>query len=163
MSKPKRSVFKPGGVDFVAPRLGVIGVVRETELAARLGLPQVRLRGLRKSLREPGLDWFHEGVGKNCRVVWTDSGLKQIEKALNVTVSRAVPEGEEMVVVRSGFRNPRIIQCRRSCGLIVNVRVKDSANYRPVTHNGKPMQVRAQPTGEGWVVLGRSPRFPGRW
>jgi hypothetical protein len=149
--------------DQVPPKAGVVGVILELELAEKLGLNQNRLRKVRKALTVPGVDWYHEGHGRFCRVIWTDSGLSKVQDALGVVISKVVPVGEEMIVVRSGYVNKRVILCRRSNGQEVIVQVKDSSNYRSFLTNGKPMQVRARWTGEVWVAEGRPPRQVGRW
>ena len=155
------------GLDRVPAEPGVIGVIFEVDLARQTGISQKTLRTIRAKLPSPGRDWYHDGIGNFCRVKWTDSGLVHLRPYLDelsmARLNLTAPEIESMLIVRSGFANPRIIQCRRSCGQIVNVRVKDSQNYTPFDHKGKPMQVRARPTGDGWVVEGRAPRWRGRY
>jgi len=142
------------------PKADKIGVLKEVDLAAKVGLPQKKFRDFRKLSLEPS-DWFHEGVGRFKRVWWCDSGLQKIEQQLGIQVSRVVPMGETMEVVKANFFNKRVIQCKRANGEVVIVRVRDSKNFAPRKFNGQPMQIRAKRDGGGWAVEGNGPRRKG--
>lgn len=76
-----------------------------------------------------------------------------------VSHPRAYPDG-----VRH-FPNPRVILARRTNGDVVSVRVAASRHFTPRLTNGDPMVLRARRSGwpPFWSLVGRLPRWPGRW
>lgn len=65
------------------------------------------------------------------------------------------------------FANPHLIRCRRASQEEVLVRVMDSGKYQPTLADKptEPMTVRARksPGGNWWELIGREPRWRGRW
>lgn len=64
------------------------------------------------------------------------------------------------------FANPNIIKARRDNGEVVCVRVMDSGKYQPTLWNSKePMTIKAKksPGGNWWELIGREPRWRGRF
>ena len=67
------------------------------------------------------------------------------------------PIVEQMQVVRWNIPNRHLIQCARAGGECVFVRVTSNQHFR------ERMSIRAQLDSDGWTLVGRCPRFPGRW
>lgn len=150
----------------VSPAPGVVGHVKEADLAKRLGTNKQWIRKFRNEKLDEGTEWFHEGRGAKTRVWWTMAALGKIEKTLGIkglTVEKA--QAEELTVLRSGFTNKRVIECQRKSGEVVIVKVKDSANYTRQLTTGQPMVVMAMKDSDGpcYHVVGRAPRWKGRW
>jgi hypothetical protein len=63
------------------------------------------------------------------------------------------------------FPNRQVVKGLRASGEVVNVRVPDSRNFTKVQRDGTLMTLEARYTGEprGWHLVGRCPRWPGRW
>lgn len=63
------------------------------------------------------------------------------------------------------FPNPNVIRARRPNGEVVYVRVSSSAHFVPKTADGTPMTLTARLDGEPaiWCLVGRCPRWVGRW
>ena len=85
----------------------------------------------------------------------------------------ASPDGIEELAVASSpsangrhFANPNLIRCKRANAELVLVRVMDSAKYQPTLWNSaEPMMVKAKksPAGNWWELIGREPRWRGRF
>jgi hypothetical protein len=142
------------------PKADKIGVMKEVDLAQKIGLNQKVLRKFRLEQLDP-LDWYHEGKGNKCRVWWTECALAKAEIILKINIGRVVPDGEVMEVVKANFVNKRIIQCRRPNNELVYVRVRDAKKYNPRLFSGQPMVVTAKRNGDGWSVEGNGPRRRG--
>lgn len=146
----------------------------EDDIRLRLGCSRGALRELRKSAEFPqGAFW--EVVGKEVR--WSVLGAaKALELLGGVQIADAkenAPSGqpalpgepvvERVTLVRGGFPNPRVVLARRENGAEVYVRVPDSRNFVPRMRDGSPMTFQAREDGGQWVLVGRAPRWPGRW
>lgn len=146
----------------------------ETELRERLGCPRSALRELRKNAAFPQ-GQFWEVVGHEVR--WSVLGAaKALETLGGVTgadasknapseapAHAAGPSLERLAVVRANFPNPRVVLARRENGAEVYVRVPDNRNFVPRMRDGSPMTFQAQESAGQWVLVGRAPRWPGRW
>ena len=133
-------------------------------MAEEIGVARKVLVDLRKAVMEPGKDWGKDG----CCIVLTSSGIRRVQEALDIKVElcsrvEAEDKTEEMDVIKSGMINRKVVQCRRDNGEEVIVRVKDSKNFRRVMSNGRTMRLKARLTKDGWFMVGRCPRYPGRW
>lgn len=146
----------------------------EDDIRLRLGCSRGALRELRKSAEFPqGAFW--EVVGKEVR--WSVLGAaKALELLGGVQIPAAkenAPSGqpalpgepvvERVTLLRGGFPNPRVVLARRENGAEVYVRVPDSRNFVPRMRDGSPMTFQAREERGQWVLVGRSPRWPGRW
>lgn len=143
----------------------------EIGLARSLGVPRGDIAAIRKRALKNGADWLKNGR----EIIFTGRGVEAICAALGLdptTVAApaektgsAEPDSQDEVVevVRSTFLNRRVIQGRRKNGELIMIQVASSANFRPRLANGRPMTLRVQPDGLLWNLVGRCPRFPGRW
>lgn len=84
-----------------------------------------------------------------------------LEETLTVVSSpRAFPGGEI-----KHHPNPRVISAKRPSGEVVYVRVAESRNFIAKTRDGSPMTIQARFEGNppNWSLVGRCPRYLGRW
>lgn len=159
----------------------MVNELEEKIVAEQVGLPRTTIRSLRGKLLEEGEDWRRGEAGV---VIYTASGLKKLaanlDDAPGAKIWRDMPdrpddpfrpekddgatrreaggaENELGLVEEWRFKNSRVIRVRRSGGELVNVRVHSNQNYR------RGMSVKIRPSGPGWIIVGRSPRWPGRW
>lgn len=88
------------------------------------------------------------------------SGTDRLELVRVLSRARQFPDGSFR-----HFANPRVILCERPTGEQIHVRVAESRNFIPIGHDGKPMTLWAQWTGDPahWCLVGRCPRYPGRY
>lgn len=84
-----------------------------------------------------------------------------LEETLEVVSSPRVFPGGEV----KHFHNPRVISARRTSGEVVYVRVPESRHFIPRLQDGSPMTLRARFEGNpaNWSLIGRCPRWTGRW
>lgn len=154
----------------------------EARIAETVGLSRPSIRKLRAELLQRGNDWEYDADGA---VVYTEVGMKKMATHLNAVnakiqadgrIDPSMPEklnggpaafagatenGDDQVlpgtVVEWRFKNRRVIQADVAGHGSVNVRVHSSENYR------RGMSIRVRRDGTGFIVVGRSPRWPGRW
>lgn len=125
----------------------------EKELSEELGVEREML----KQLRDEGLDgWQKEGNW----IVWTPEGEHGVRNAIQkllcieeLSDPLPVPEPQDFVVTKIPL-NRRLLICGE-----VYIKVKDNKNFL------KGMTVHARPPTEGrsWVMVGRCPRWRGRY
>lgn len=157
-------------------------LVPEEELANRVGADRSLMRAWRKSLDE-GRDWRTE----NRRIMFTPEGAKKIvERAarelaqdapqatggglgmaggedgppLQALLDQPRPERAQMVVISKPM-NTKIVLCKKIVAagpVLERVRVQASANFLP------GMKLTAlHEQGTVWTLVGRCPRWRGRW
>ena len=145
----------------------------EAKLAKALGISRPEFKKLRKSYLKFEDDWQMLGN----QVVITEAGLVKLSvhfAAVGIIGSQTgIPEtqvdykpptGEVNLVVKQVYPNPRLLLCT-SIGAIagqmpeqVRVRVPRNDNFRP------KMTIKAHKLSDGFYELvGRCPRYPGRW
>ena len=139
----------------------------EEAFAVALGLKREKLSSLRKEHLEEGEHWgkvsgritYRVGGEVKMRgVVALMLGLEGDEIEVDEQVGRE--ELEELEVRKTFPVNRRLIECEREGGELVRVNVGNSENFL------KGMKLKARPPwGEGrlWVMVGRKPRWRGRW
>lgn len=144
-------------------------LVPETLLCEQLNVPIKKLRDLRPSTIEKTAD----GIG--WPLADAQALADQMKATLTLPDKKTAPEldGELVTVFSTAkgsdgrhFANPNVIQCKRSNGQVVVVRVVNSAKYRPTLRiSGEPMTLRAKQAvgGNWWVLVGREPRFTAQW
>ena len=159
----------------------------EKETAEVLGIARTSLRALRKAELAEGPDWFR---GEKDVVIYRQTGIEKIAAALKrdaggqktgeadgpldtwigpekndggaaafVGVAADQVPVLSLVVTRHRMGvNSKLIEARAEDGALLRVRVHDNENYRP----GMKMRARLERPGLA-VIVGRGPRFPGRW
>lgn len=88
-------------------------------------------------------------------------GAAVIEETLTVvSMPRQFPDGTV-----KHHPNPRVISARRETGEVVYVRVPESRHFISRLSDGTPMTLRARFDGTppNWSLVGRCPRYFGRW
>jgi hypothetical protein len=141
----------------------------EIGLARVLGVSREQLRAFRNEHLAENTDWTTDK--KNVRysekaaqdavaflgAVWTGPA-EETPQAVEMVNEDAPKKGwpEDMEVVRR-MVNPHLIECQTPAGAKVLVKVTHNENFRP------GMNVRAEADGPSWRLVGRCPRFPGRW
>jgi hypothetical protein len=150
------------------------GWIPEAELAIRFGIPRQKLKKERSSAG-PNAFLDHNRV-----LHWSQEAAAALALRLGLAFQeKNEPDAQstdedatELLTVASQpapsgfhFGNPRLIRAMRECGTLVIVRVHDSSKYMTRLHTGKPMTFKARrsPAGAWWVIVGREPRYPGRW
>ncbi len=152
-------------------------LIAEPALARRLGVGRTTVRDIRRDHLTQGDHWVIDG-GK---VTYTPEGVDAVLRAVNAKkTGEAAGTGAEQggAVIEAGdglpvrddslleatvtewrYPNRRILTADAG-GRLVRVRVHDNTKYRP----GMVMRVQLDPgrTDIGSVV-GRGPRYPGRW
>lgn len=121
--------------------------IMESDLAQRLGLPRDEVKRWREKM-EVGTDWI-----KTKPVMWTGLGVQKLEERLGLggEVAMEKPPAidadgrREAKVVRSNFRNRRMIEARLSSGATTMVLVRDAGLYIA----GQSLEVRRN--GDGWM------------
>jgi hypothetical protein len=139
--------------------------ISEVGLAKHLGVARSVLKSIRKNLKKGG-DW--EVMGKEVR--WSEEAALGAARALRATrepepetnvsmaplVNEDRPNLESLKVVKL-LVNPHMVQAARKNGEVVMVNVVHSRNFK------RGMEFRAAPDGVTWRLVGRTPRYPGRW
>jgi hypothetical protein len=140
----------------------------EADVMRVSGLTKNDLRAQRKVLQE-GLHWYRKPRNVDKRywpIVWTQAGLDSLCKVAGIDnpdleqeLSEVEPPREVFGVVKSKFRNPRLIRCvveMGGKGEEVMVLVRDSKNFVV------GMKVPLRSDGQRWVAA-KHPRFGGKW
>lgn len=153
--------------------------ISEAEIAKALGIPRAKVREARPD--RPAAERRHKQNAvfwrkKTARVFAASIGLPGL-----LPVEPAPPVEPETLTVASRpnpalngrhTSNPRLIYALRANGERVVVRVADSAKYRPLLQSsGKPgekaapmtLQAVKHPDGSWWTLVGKEPRWPGKW
>lgn len=107
--------------------------VKESELRERLGIGKAEIKALRETAPEGA--WIREESNKPERLrgyLWSDIGVNWLESQLNIKSDSIVKEKifTEATVLRSGFRNNRIIEISVN-GIPVKAICKDNAKIKP--------------------------------
>lgn len=144
--------------------------IPEEQVADELGVTRDRARAARPYLG-PG-----EVKREGNVVLWLRAAAARLAEKLGLTLPKktaaAGTQVEELAVVSQPrgpdgrhFGNFQLIQARRSNGDLVIVRVAHSGKYAPKLWNGEPMILKAQQSTHGhwWLLVGREPRYRGRW
>jgi hypothetical protein len=118
----------------------------ERVLSANLGIERRSLTAFRKEHLTKPAHWRYER-----EVIITADGLRKIAEHFDVVL----PDSETMegTVERWQFKNTKIIILEDGA----HVRVRDNTKFR------KGMKVKYRNEGGTFVLMGRAPRFPGRW
>ena len=140
---------------------------QEEAFAVALGLKRKKLSSLRKEHLKEGEHWGRlkgrityrvGGEVKMRGVVALLLGIEEKDIVVDEEIGREEPE--EMEVVRVFPINRRLVECERVTGEKVRVTVGDNVNFL------KGMVLKARPpwgSGRLWVMVGRKPRWRGRW
>jgi hypothetical protein len=124
------------------------GEIVERVLAAEIGLPHKRIAAWRKDHLDKGLDWRYER-----EVILTANGKAKVEGFFQV--GKVVSPGVQMGIVgRFNFRNPKLVLLEDG---VTTIRVRDNKNFR------LGMSIKYRKEGEHLVLVGRCPRWPGRY
>lgn len=141
--------------------------IAEDVVAKKLALDRDRARDLRPASAKK--------MGRE--IHWPLAEAEAVATGLGLTLGDATAapgateRGEEVTVVsspgRDGFHftNRCLIRCQRGAGEQIVVRVISSQKYVPKLANGTPMRLRAEkaPEGNWWRLVGREPRWKGKW
>jgi len=127
------------------------GEIIERVFAAGLGIPHRKFAEWRRENLKKGLEWRYER-----EVILTQAGKAKSEMHFQVGKGEAVQANgiETGVVGRFNFRNPRLVLLDDGK---TTIRVRDNKNYRP------GMAIRYRNEGGSLVLVGRAPRWPGRY
>lgn len=125
----------------------------EKELAEELGME----RSILKELREEGLEGWEK---KGNAIAWSEEGEHAVRNAIQkrmsiAELSKPLPVSEAQNFIVTGIPlNRRLLICGETY-----VRVKDNKNFL------KGMTVHARPPVEGrsWMMVGRCPRWRGKY
>ena len=150
--RPPPQCIPPHGFFFKMPtEPNISGEIIERVFAAGLGLPHRRVATWRKEHLEKGADWRYEK-----EVILTATGKAKAEKWFQVGNGAAVndPGVQVGVVGRFNFRNQKLI-LREDGKTAISVRTNE--NFRP------GMSVKFRNEGGRLVLVGRCPRWPGRY
>jgi hypothetical protein len=136
----------------------------EIGLSKKLGVSRQILTGLRDQLKK-GEDWDTESKS----IQWSHKAAQWAafhlgvelpsEEKTPVVASPVNGNGhvESMLVTRR-ITNPTFIEAQRADGSRVLVKVQRNTNFRPA------MSIQAaRISATDWRLVGRTPRFPGRW
>lgn len=125
----------------------------EKDLAAELGIDRKELKDMRASIS----GWSKKGN----TIMWDSTGEHTVRNRIQAKICAEdlgepleVPKEKEMKITKIPL-NPKLVVCGD-----VYVRVRDNRNFI----NG--MKVRARPPADGsrcWVLLGRCPRWRGKY
>ena len=139
----------------------------EEAFAVALGLKREKLSSLRKEHLEEGEHWgkvsgritYRVGGEVKMRgVVALLLGIEEKEVVVDEEIGRE--ELEDLEVLRVFPVNRRLVECGRDNGEVVRVTVGDNVNFL------KGMVLKARPpwgSGRLWVLVGRRPRWRGKW
>lgn len=139
--------------------------IAEEAIARLLNVPRDIMRAQRPHLPAGNVR------SKGNTVEWQKNAAREVATRLNLPWPSSTPAAaapvdnvEELTVITQAV-NPNIVNARRSNGATVCVRVVDNKKYLPLGSDGQPMKLRAKPSGVGawWTLVGREPRWPGRW
>jgi hypothetical protein len=152
--------------------------ISEEELADLLNVPREKIRAERQQLTA-------SEVSKKGNVIfWQRSAAERVAAKMRLQLPQkntpptegTVPNQndgvEELTVVSQPMRpngphfgNPFLIKASRPNKEVVVVRVLHSHKFLPKLHDGTPMVLKAKQSSAGnwWQLIGREPRFPGRW
>ena len=143
--------------------------INESDLAKKIGVSRLIIKDHRNHSLKEGNDWEKKGR----TIVYTQQGAERLMNILGVnppeneltTLHKADSDSgrEELVFVRGGFTNDRVIQAKRESGELVTVRVRTSKNFRPTDAKGEPMRFPAVRDGAAWRIARALPRWPGKW
>ncbi len=152
-----RTEFEPKG-----PLMSIEYPWAEIGLAKKLGVSRQMLAEKRAQFTE-GDHW--QTCGKS--IQWTQDAAEALAAGLGLKLSppprldspvnEASPLIESVSVTRFRFVNPRVLYARRENREEVAVFVPSNKNFRA------GMTLKAQKTDTGWHLVGRCPRFPGKW
>jgi len=137
----------------------------ESSVAERLGLSRDEVEQYRaRELRKKG-DWKKIGraialsdVGLNKLLLAT--GASHVDCTDCLVGKNGADNGELVVVVARIYPNPRLLLARTTDGEIVRVSVRLNRNFRP------GMKIKVEPPAGAlplYRLVGRCPRFPGKW
>ena len=142
--------------------------IEEEELAARAGVTREFLKKMRAE-QPPGTT----GRADNKAIIWQKNAARNALVAFGVPFELDPPPEPirarvvlpERVTVIYCPVNRHIVICQRAGGQRVNVRVVDNRKYCPKLATGEPMTLEAiqNPVGSWWNLVGREPRWSGRW
>jgi hypothetical protein len=143
--------------------------ISEDELATQLNVDRDKIRAQRLHL--DACEVMRHGQ----TVIWLRTAAARVATQLGLGAAfpeKSAPDDTEELAVASGpgadgyhFAQHHLIRARRSDGELVVVQVLDSSKYVPRMQNGQPMVLRAKKShaGNWWLLVGREPRFVGRW
>lgn len=136
----------------------------EVGLAKKMGVRRTVLRTLRASLKK-GEDF--EVIGKS--VQWSEKAAEQAALTLGIALptlsEKRVPDSpvneepassERFTVIRRTL-NPHLVLCQNADRMLEWVRVPHNRNFTP------GLVFNAKKSGAAWELVGRCPRWPGRW
>jgi hypothetical protein len=140
--------------------------VSEVGLAKTLGVDRSVLKSIRKNLKK-GVDW--ETVGK--QVLWSQASALALAERLTATQGGETEKNALLAQLVNGevaafatlkvvklLVNPHMVLAAQKNGEVVNVNVVHSRNFK------RGMEFRAEQGADGhWRLVGRTPRYPGRW
>ena len=148
----------------------LINLTPESRAASRLGLIRAVCASLRRDHLKPRVDyWEREKAGddhrEGLRGLEGPSRLPESPNEEKARLSRSVCETEPISLIITSLRPPRnhhIIEAatKDNGGEPVRVRVRDNKNFMP------GMEIRARASEEYpdvYVLVGRTPRYRGRW
>ncbi len=141
----------------------------ERDIASQLGVKLESICDLRHKQFKHGEDWVRfarnptkavPGVG----VYYTLQAAQRMAGLFlpGVVIVFFIPEIQEVTVIKSDFRNKRIISVHGANGNgagPVLVKVNDSTNFVP----GMKIKVRKKLTDHMGILVGRCPRFRGKF
>lgn len=143
--------------------------MEEADFATALGINRDILK---KARRDGSLELSGDvGQGADGSIIWKKSAASAFAATLGLSFQTPVPdalaasaEPETVTVVRRAA-NRNIVMCARAGGEMVAVRVIDNKKYFQVGLDGKPMsfQARKNDSGTWWNLVGREPRWPGKF
>ena len=124
--------------------------MKETELAAFLGVPRQQIVAVRKANPEHTFK-----VGR--AIHWTSDGKAFLYKELGLDKPLEPETTKETTAIteRCYFPNRHLVEAKLKDGKLILVRVKDSHMYVP------KMEIPIKPDGNGWTVT-RHPKRRGR-
>lgn len=136
--------------------------VTQQTLLRKIGVGSSQLKAVRTQKFLQGIDWT---IDKKV-VRWTAqaalraaeilTGVTQPEKE-NAAPVNVEPSHELVTVTRWRIPNRFLIECAFANGVRFYLRVNNNTNFR------EGMTVHAHLDSDGWTLVGRCPRFPGRW
>ena len=125
----------------------------EKDLAMELGIDRKELKDMRSTIE----GWEKRGN----TIMWGPEGEHKVRNRIQAQICAndlgeplEVPEEKELQITKIPL-NPKLVVCGE-----VYVRVRDNKNFM----NG--MKVKARPPADGsrcWVLLGRCPRWRGKY
>lgn len=134
---------------------------RESDLAKQIGVRRTKIVELRIKLLKRGEDWDKRGV----TIGYTKEGAKKIIKEFlppHLTIE-PVPFDEtdivEAKVIRANYPNRHVVLASTNGHEPFLIKVHDSTNFKP----GMTIKSRKVPGEVLPLIVGRCPRYPGRW